>query len=575
MSESIKRNTRENIDEELAQPTEGAMVAELGHEGLTDEEVLEALNRAEGPELAGIFSPKQQGGKRLAKGERASAGEWLKKRREEMGYVGKRVLRAAGPKSNANGPEAETATDEDEAALEEAFREVTLDEVLAEEQPEQKTAVERLAERLGRAKMAEIILGAINEAREQAGNYYDYLRTQAEANEVDYDELLQLVRERVKSGYDDRKEKIKFYYSLSGEEFKKAVEAGKLERAEEPEGAERGVTNLRFSQDLVGEDGTVWTGFGEERGAESEEVTLVFGGDLIDEESFDALLPEAVGVDMVDLQEKCLAVVSDQPGLRGLLAKNNLAIPVYWVGEGEESWQRKARSVEELAERKADAVEKLMWEETLRREVLTEVDTVAAQERMQKLAEKFQAEDWDKSFEDFQRCKTDEEYEAAERQVFGRVLEVLGVKGAAEVRYIDDAKDTRMSYLTMARDAEGYQAWIMTENRHWVESGAMTKSIESIAHEGLHAWQMTQVQHQGSMAEQYGYNFANYIPPEVDRAGYRGQLIEVEARAFEEACAERFYQRYEETHKTPLAKAVEALQGWLKKEKGQRAEGEE
>ncbi len=554
--------------------TESLAISEEPEEGLTSDEVLKLFNGDEmsedGPKA--IFSGDTKVGSRLAKPEKKSIGERLKQLRKEAGYVGKHVMKAAETRK-AEGPSREDE-DADEAALEAAFREVTIDEVLAEGGPEQKTSAELTAEKLGSVRLAEIIIGAINESREQEGNYYDYLQMQADNNEVPYDDLLQLVRERVKSGYDDRKAKIKFYHSLSRKDFVKAAEAGKLQRSDAREaGADHRASDLRFSQDLMADAEVSWTGFADEQSEDPDEVMLVFGGDLVDQKSFD---PMTMGVDEADLQGQCVAIVAAKPkGLAGILAANDLAIPIYAMGEGAESWSRKSRDVDQLREKKAKLVEKHEREAELRRESLSDVNVEKARERMEKLAERITLEDWDEVFERFQQCETDAEYVAAERETFTMFLDRLGVKGASEVRYIDDEKDQRAAYLTTLKDNEGYYMFIATINRHFVPLGSITKSTEVLSHEAGHTAQndlirrlrvgedMSDEEHE--LAERFKYNSDHYIPPLVDRASYEKQIMEVYGSKLSDCCVEALYKRYEENHKTPLQKVIDGLQELLKR----------
>ncbi len=563
--------------------TENLAIPDESETGLTDEEVLRMFNGdgtvEDNPKA--VSAGEAKGGKRLAKPEKRSIGERLRQLRDEAGYVGRRVLKATEAGESADTKDEEA--DADEAALEAAFREVTIDEVLAEEEPKQKTSVELTAEKLGPARMAEIIIGAINVSREQEGNYYDYLQMQADNNEVPYDDLLQLVRERVKSGYDDRKEKIKFYHSLSRKDFVKAAEAGKLQRSDAREtGTDHRASDLRFSQDLMADGEVNWTGFADEQNDDPDAVTLVFGGDLVDQKSFD---PMIMGVDETDLQGQCVAVVAAKTkGLAGVLAANDLAIPVYATGEGAESWLRKSRDIDQLREKKAELVEKHEREAELRRESLSNVDVEKARERMEKLAEKITPEDWDEIFERFQGCETDAEYVAAERQTFATFLDRFGVKGASEVRYIDDEKDKRAAYLTTLKDDEGYYMFIATINRHFVPLGSITKSTEVLSHEAGHTVQDDLIRRlrvgedlsdeERELAERFRYNNDHYIPPEVDRASYEGQIMEVYGSKLSDCCVEALYNRYEEKHKTPLQKVIDGLQEMLKRPEA-KAEGEE
>lgn len=563
MSELPKINT---TTESLANP-------EGPEEGLTSDEVLKLFNGGgmteDGPKA--IFSGDTKAGSRLAKPEKKSIGERLKQLRKEAGYVGKHVMKAAETRK-AEGPSREDE-DADEAALEAAFREVTIDEVLAEGGPEQKTSAELTAEKLGSVRLAEVIIGAINESREQEGNYYDYLQMQADNNEVPYDDLLQLVRERVKSGYDDRKAKIKFYHSLSRKDFVKAAEAGKLQRSDAREtGADHRASDLRFSQDLMADAEVSWTGFADEQSEDPDEVMLVFGGDLVDQKSFD---PMIMGVDETDLQGQCVAIVAAKPkGLAGILAANDLAIPVYAMGEGAESWSRKSRDVDQLREKKAKLVDKHEREAELRRESLSDVNVEKARERMEKLAERITPEDWDEVFERFQQCETDAEYVAAERETFTMFLDRLGVKGASEVRYLSE-DEPQKNYLTVADDGEGYRMWLATLSRRTVPLGSMSRSVKVLSHEAGHAWEISLIDRldagdelsakEHELAELYKYNLKHFIPAEVDLANYNKQILEIDATELGESCLDAFYKRYEEKHKTPLQKVIDGLQELLKR----------
>jgi len=554
---------------EKADVTEGENLADEA--GLTDEEVLRVLNGGE----RGVAENSDENEREGA--ERRQRKAWGKTGKRVMGALRHVEAKSVGSEGNGGSKKAESNDgDKDEEALEAAFREVTLDEVLAE-RPEEKSPAERVAEKLGNVRLAEVVIGAINEAREHKGQYYDYLRTKADEYEVDYDDLLQLVRERVKAGYDDKKDQIKFYYPLSRKDFVKAAEAGKLERSDDKRKRRGQASDLRFSQDTVVDGEVVLNGFGAERGAKSEEVTLVFGGDLIDEPSFDALLPDAVAVDEVDLQ-KCLAVVSEGPKLDGVLAKNNLLVlAVRDNKKGEGSWREETRDVATLRKIKEIMVGDFQKNESLRRGTLTEVDKEAAEERMRKLAEKVKPEDWDEVFERFRECETDAEYEGAEKDTFARLLEAIDVKGASEVRYLGDDEEQKC-YLTAAQDEDGYYVWIATLSREMVPSGVINRSVEVLAHEAMHAREVSLIERmkageelseeEWGMAEKYEYNLDHYIPQEVDRAGNMQQIMEVDAQKFGEVAMDAFYDRYEERHKTPLQKVVEGLQEVFKGEKG-------
>ena len=183
-------------------------------------------------------------------------------------------------------------------------------------------------------------------ARELARNteeeYYQYIDEQAAENGVDAGELLARVRAFNKEWrFGQNRNKIRFYHATSMEALTRILNDGELlsrkERAARGEDLSAlpwsSSENLQFTHDSFGPRGELReSGLGMGSGAAGSDLSFVFGGDLMDEPSFDAttIYPS---VERVNLAEKCLGIivrdVDNVEKVIGLLKERNIELPVY------------------------------------------------------------------------------------------------------------------------------------------------------------------------------------------------------------------------------------------------------
>ena len=94
---------------------------------------------------------------------------------------------------------------------------------------------------------------------------------------------------------------------------------------------------MQFTHDSFNQEGELTeSGFGSTVGAIGSEVSFVFGGDLIDEDSFDAAAYYP-NVDKVDIAQKCLAIVVKKPEqleqVKKMVEAQQINVPVYLASE--------------------------------------------------------------------------------------------------------------------------------------------------------------------------------------------------------------------------------------------------
>lgn len=184
--------------------------------------------------------------------------------------------------------------------------------------------------------------GSINVARGAEADYYRYIRSQAKKEGIPADEMLAKVRAINKERrFGKNKDYIKFYHSTSIGGLSSILKSGQLLSRKEREARGEDVSklpwssseNIQFSCDDFDENGEmIRPGLGEGRGALGSEVSFVFGGDLMDEKSFESA-PYYPTVEKVDISEKCLGIIvknaENVEVVESMLKEKGIDIPVY------------------------------------------------------------------------------------------------------------------------------------------------------------------------------------------------------------------------------------------------------
>ena len=197
------------------------------------------------------------------------------------------------------------------------------------------------------SKLSEQEIGLIAQrARELArvaeGDYYRYIDQQAVIDGVRSSELSRAVRAFNKEWrFGKNKDKIRFYHATSMQALKEILRSGELlsRRVRAVRGEDltslpwSSSENLQFTYDSFGPRGELReSGLGVGSGAAGSDLSFVFGGDLMDEPSFDATTVYP-SVEKVSLVGKCLGVlVRDEANVdkvEALLRDNNIDLPVY------------------------------------------------------------------------------------------------------------------------------------------------------------------------------------------------------------------------------------------------------
>ena len=203
------------------------------------------------------------------------------------------------------------------------------------------------ADAISREELSRIAQSSRNLAAGLESDYYRYVRSQARKHDMPYEDLLATVRQENKDFRfgGDLRSKTKFYHSTSMESLGAILASGQLlsrsERAKRGEDLSNipgsSSEKVQFTHDSFNQEGELTeSGFGSTVGAIGSEVSFVFGGDLIDEDSFDAAAYYP-NVDKVDIAQKCLAIVVKKPEqleqVKKMVEAQQINVPVYLASE--------------------------------------------------------------------------------------------------------------------------------------------------------------------------------------------------------------------------------------------------
>lgn len=148
--------------------------------------------------------------------------------------------------------------------------------------------------------------------------YYDYINKLSVQNNIDYEYLLQKIRQMsIEKNYSGQKDLVKHFHATSFESFETIIKTGELLSRSERKKRGISVENLfgsssdkvQFSRDYFSTNGDlIRSGLGDGKGATGTEVVFVFGNEIYNEETFDATFHYPT-VEKLNIKNACIAVI--------------------------------------------------------------------------------------------------------------------------------------------------------------------------------------------------------------------------------------------------------------------------
>ncbi len=553
----------------------------VGEEGLTDFEVLEAFRRGE-PVSRGEKDEVREDGEK-----KGGLGRVVAQKLGEIATVASRGRKPDPVEGVVLDDDAfkmivadERATLDEEHAVTEAMA-AAQKELLAaaegERMQSQRSLAGKVSREMGERRFNETVLQAIGRAQgEHPEAYREFLREEALKAEVRPGDLLGAAREIVKAGYTpEQRDNMRFYVVIPKEEYETALDTGELAERDE----------WILAKDLVdGEGRLIKSG---RPTIKQGEVALILGDEVIDEPSFDALMPEPT-VEEIEFGKHVLgAVVAEADGdefLDALVGGRAVGIGFGKEAVAERLDGKKRWKTSFWRERQREIAQSLKEHEKHERElykqVFEEVDGQALHERMKKKAEAIRPEDYNAIFELFKKCKSPEQYQEAEGMVMRFFMKKFGVKGPIKLVYTageEMAQDGVGLYSEadlvyadkQARESASQNVSLLRMNKDLWEPGNTTRSVELLAHEVWHAWQYELDERSDAgeelndeeeeLAELYRYNNRQYVRPETNYFAYVSQLVEAEAFCMGLLCKGQYTMRFQERHGDGMKKTKRRL----------------
>lgn len=358
------------------------------------------------------------------------------------------------------------------------------------------------------------------------------------------DVMAQVAEER----YGEDKDNIKFYYSTSFENLQKMLQGDKL--VSQDANGNPFNSEIKLSADYK-ENGKWKSGFASERDAQSDEITLVFDGNLLKDGGFIPLGDNPL-LSSVDLKKTCLGLVWPDRRLDGkvqkFLRQNELDLPCYHAENGDDKWSERAYSAELLRQNRDKAVtageRRREHEAELRDQVFDNVDKDAADKLTKRYADRMSRKDVAKLLRKYNKLNKESKRRVAEQAVAEYCAVVLDLEHPVRVQYINDPAGKQAADYRLYSGSRGIEH-LLTVNRAKFSGDNVMEILEVLGHESWHAKQReSQLEWLDSSrrsrmsaedqkrAEAYEWNSDHFIKPDVDYAQYRAQLLEVEANQF-------------------------------------------
>lgn len=439
--------------------------------------------------------------------------------------------------------------------------------------------VERATQALGPAQFENLVKELEQSARKDAPDItMEKFRAQAGSSMVDAGELWEAILVQAKQerfGDEKVRQGVKFYYGMPLEEFRQALQAQKLERTDGQGNAL--ASNLHLAADTF-ENGKWHSGFDAAQGEKTADVTLVFDGEIIDQDDFIAL-SEQPTVSSIDLKDRCLGAVfagtkeQVQAAVQILADSELYMLPSYLAAvDGDKSWGQNYYSVEWLRNYKESHMERAIKKEQLRREVFVDVDHFEVARTVRMYAQKISVPRMIALIDECQALESQEDYDSIDIRALQMLNEALDLGRTPEVKYFDDPESEIVGLCTHRPRGK---ASLVELNRGRIDGSDLRESFGILSHEAWHDHQRdledclddenlrrTLSPAELHRAELYQRNYQSMISPKDDIVGYRSQLIEMEARSFEAHVLKIFDRAYREQRKLShkLKRGVENLQ---------------
>ncbi len=381
------------------------------------------------------------------------------------------------------------------------------------------------------------------------------------------DDVLHRLKEQ-KYGEEEKKGEMKFYYSLSREEFENMLKDGQLstENREDNPFAK----GMELQSDYRDKDGKlVHNTKAEDDAKQQDKITLVLDTSVIDEKSFLAL-GENPSINAIDLRKDCLAIIDwnenesrkNSQALRDLLEKQKVDAPFVSANvdgvltghlmsmNADSLRQMRDQYAEHNAAWRQEREEHEKFLTQMKQEVFERVDTKAIKDLQKPYVSKVKKEDCEKfvhQAESFNLAKSLEKTATKYVEYFAQILNLRGVPKIV----LENDKDVQWAGYCKYSSGSN-ESTIVLNQAHFTD--ATTQYIFStIAHESWHVWQnqrRSETLREGKVelkpsdkhdrAVLYDWNYNNYIKVEDDAVRYRKQLVEQEANMFEKSCGAIF-----------------------------------
>lgn len=329
--------------------------------------------------------------------------------------------------------------------------------------------------------------------------------------------------------FGERLAEVKFYYSTSFEDLGKILESGKLERQDEEGGALK--SDLKFSCDHM-ENGEWKSGFGDERGAKSQDVTMALDVSLLLEDDFVAL-GKNPSASEVDWKKNCLGLVignrDEMPKLRRVMNEyGGVGLPIYYS----EGWAEQAFSPSDLREARDEYVEQAERKKELADDLYNLGVMKLVDEQVRAVEDRIQNGDLVRIYERHHNAETVVEQHQADEDIAEYLKTLYGTERKMDIKYYRDESSPRR--------AQCNQDGTLELNEYHTEAMRLDEKMDLLGCEVRHLYQRDCAEKYAMNAPERSdeqkeydelcfYNLGNYISADSDYMGNLTQFVELDA----------------------------------------------
>lgn len=347
---------------------------------------------------------------------------------------------------------------------------------------------------------------------------------------------------------------VKFYYSTSFEDLGEILKSGRLVRKDEEGSALK--SDLKFSCDHT--ENEEWkSGFADERGAKSQDVTMVFDARLLLEDGFVAL-GKNPSASEANWKASCLGlVIGDRDKLPTLRRVTNEhgggELPVYYS----EDWAERVFSPSDLRETRDEYAKQVERKKELTDDLynLRALELIAGQ--VSEVEDNIHDDDLAQMYERHHNTETVIEQHQADEEIVGYLKAIYEINRRIDIKYYRDETSTRIARY----DKDG----ILELNEFRTEAMHLDERMGTLGHEVRHVYQegcaerhIMDVPGRSDEQKKYDelcfYNLKNYISDDCDPIGYLTQFVEFEATLMD-ATVRKKYREVEKKMKQPSERA--------------------